>query len=318
MSLRAAINATATLSGPGAFPEWRWKRASEALANRKRSPCFEKDEGVIAAMEFMDDMGRCFDQYDWERLNERLPDQYMAMTFWVDPDSMTTRTREDERPSIFQLRRHAALEAYLLSKLRHDEIAGRMGMTAEAVAIYETWFFDFRSHANSTVWITTKGVRGDVAGSNTCSFENVLRLHGWKYGPQRVDDLLTGTGFDDNLRKSLRDEMLDHLLKSSAISARNVYHQGVLFEATRGMLETSDRLREAEIAAGKDFRSQSEKNYIEQIEAEMKGHSWCMLQVPDPVAKQTPAKEHRIAVQLGYDKDYSQLNSPNVTPSAPA
>lgn len=318
MRLREAINATATLSGPGSFPEWRWRRASEAFAGRKRSPCFEKDPGVIAAIEFLDDMNRCFDQYDWERLSERLPDQYMAMTFWVEPDSMSPRAREDERPTIFQIRRHAALEAYLLSGIRHDEIAGKMGMTAAAVAIYETWFFDFRPHINSTVWITTKGVRGDVAGSSTCSFEHILRLHGWKHGAKRVDDLLTGTGYNENLRKELRGETLDHLLKSAAISARNVYHQGVLFEATRGMLETSDRLREAEIAAGKDYRSQNEKNYIEQIEAEMRSHAWCMLKVPDPVAKQTPAKEHRVAVQLGYDKDYSVPSTPDISPSAPA
>lgn len=311
------ISVASVTEGPGAFPEWRWLRASSAIQDRKRSPCFERDPGVRAAIDFLEMASQCVDQFDWERLKEKWPDEYTAVSFWVDPVTISTDTPKHRRPPIFQVRRHATLEAYLLAQLRHDTIAGKIGMSTAAVAIYENWFYDFRPHFNNTVWVTTKGIRGDIAGSNGCSFENILRLYGWKYGAGRVDDLLSGTGFDADFQRLLRDDMLGQLLKSSVIQSREIHHQVTLFEATRGMLETSDRLREAEIAAGQDFRSKSERNYIEQIEERMRTRKWCMVEVPDQVSQQLPAVESRLAVQLGYDKDYSTLPPPP-RPVAPA
>ena len=68
-----------TSGGPFAAPEWRWLRARRYVQDRKRSPAIERDPGVLAAIEFMEETSKCFDDYDWEKLQERYMDEYLAM-----------------------------------------------------------------------------------------------------------------------------------------------------------------------------------------------------------------------------------------------
>lgn len=285
-------------------PEWRWQRAQWIHNEHKRSPALDSDLQVREAHRFLVRTLKCTNDYGWDRLWDEEPDNCMAISFWIDPVRFTP-AKMAEKPDMLEIRRQAALEAYLLAQLPHQEVANKMGLTTEAVRTYEKWFYDFRPKMGVFNWITTYATRGDVSGASGCSFEHMLRLHGWKYGVQAVDELLTGTGYSDAVQSALRTEMKGHLVKSACVASRNVYSQATLFEATNRMLESGDRLKEIEITAGQDYHSDDEKKYIKQTEEDLAKHAWCMVEVPPKIEATISPVEKRISVRLGLEPDLS-------------
>ncbi len=292
-----------SMFGPHRAPEWRWLRANWFREKRETSITAQSDDGVLAAFNFSKELRSCKKQSDFERLYFKYPDEYHAVGFWVEHVANIMTIPEAERPSIHAKRRHAAIEAYLLSGANHDVIANKLGITPNAVGVYENWFFDFRAYLHSPMIISTLYVRGDVAGTNACNFEHLLRLYGWKYGIQVVDELLTGTTYSEKLQTALRNDQMLHLTKNSAILARGPdCHPAVVFEATSRAIELHDRLRQAEIEAGKAFESEEKAAWINDIKTDMAQGSWCVVEIPKGAEKQAGAIEHRLAVQLGYEE----------------
>lgn len=296
-------NETISMFGPHRAPEWRWLRATWYRDKREASPAAQADEGVAAAYEFCNKLKKCRTQPDFERLYFQHPDEFHAVSFWVEPVARASLLPEELKPTIYDKRRQAAIEAYLLTEMKHDDIAVKLGVTPNVIGIYENWFFDFRPFLASPLIISSLYVRGDVAGSATCSFEHMLRLYGWKYGKDAVDQMLTGTGYNEKLEKHLRIDQKQHLLKTSAILARGCNaHPAVIFEATRGAVELDDKLRQVEIESGKAYESEEKTARIKEIRDDMNMHNWCMIEIPDGAEKDVNPVEHRLSVQLGYEK----------------
>lgn len=295
---------------PHRAPEWRWLTAQKAIAERRCSPALEKDKEVVKAVKFLEIMSVCQDDWDFEDLYRKQPDAYLALSFWVPP-SRYNAVIATERPTIVEARRQATLEAYLLAGLPHDEVANKLCLTPEAVMVYENWFYDFRPRLGSVEWVSTQGIRGDVAGTSGCSFENLLRLYGWRYGAKMVDDLLAGTDLGDKTFETLRRDTLYHLTKNSAIMSRATYHHSVTFEAASRAQELHDRNLMAKVEAGQDFRSSDEAQWFTTISDEMQHQQDWKIQgiLPAELESQIPKAEHRLAVRLGFEPDLS-----NVTP----
>jgi hypothetical protein len=287
-----------------ACPEWRWLRAQRIFNEDKRSLAFEKDAKVIEAYQFIKATESCSNDYDYEDLFRAEPDKFTALQHWIDPIKFVTPVHAD-RPTVIESRRQAALEAYLLTGVTRDVVAERMGISIEAVGIYESWFYDFRPHFNTTSWISTYAIRGDVAGTSGCYFDHILRLVGWKGGLKEVNELLAGIKYSESTINLLQSDTFHQLLKGSAVSSRNVHHQATLFEAMNRMVETVDKRKEIEILAGKDFKSEGERDYILQTAKDIESKAWCMVDTTKDVEDFAPAVEKRIAVQLGYEPDLS-------------
>jgi hypothetical protein len=292
-------------------PEWRWLRAGSIRSSRRRTLAAEQDTAVQHAVSFLAAIEKCKNELDWDDLREDRPDECEAYMYWVDPDMYN---RPSARLDLKEVRRQAALEAYLLTGAPHTTVASRMGMTTPAVAIYETWFYDFRSKLNIPHWIGTHGLRGDVAGQNGISFEHLVRIFGLNYGIEAVDDLLRGTNYSAATKKALRQETSDHLMKGSAIASRNYINPISLLEAARGQLEIEDRRHQFDVQVGAEFRDKAQETYYETVESELGGMNWAVVEIPEKVEEFLPSTEKRLSVQLGYEPDLSIATA--ITPSS--
>lgn len=286
-----------------ACPEWRWLRAVSLRKQKRRSRATEKDPAVQEAIQYLDDMAECMDDFDWEELAERKSDETLAYSCWIDPADF--RLIGPSRPGHTEIRRQAALEAYLLADADYETISIKMGLPAEAVAVYERWFYDFRSRRNQLHWISTQGFRGDVAGQSGIEFEHLLRMFGYVHGVAAVDDLLRGTTYSEITRKALRQEISDHLVKSSAVAVRGRINPISTLEAMRGTLEIEDRRHQFDVETGASFKTQKENLYYDQVEQSFGGMNWAVINLPEDIEKALPAEEKRLAVTLGYEPDLS-------------
>lgn len=289
-------------ASPHRAPEWRWLRATWLREKKEVSLAAQHDDGVRAAYEFSKQLYNCRSASDYERMYFKYPDEYSALSFWVEPVGNISRLPEERRPTIYDRRRQATIEAYLLSGINHDEIGLKLGVTPSAVGVYENWFFDFRKFRSSPLIISTLYIRGDVAGTHSCDFEHLLRLYGWKYGAQFVDELVSGTAYSEKLVDHLRADKLQHLVKNAALLARGAnIHPAAVFEATSRTLEIHDRRKQFDIENGKDFKSEEEANWVKELREDMNKQHWCMVDIPPGAEKSAQNVEHRLAVQLGYE-----------------
>lgn len=290
---------------PFSSPEWRWQRAQVIWGDQKMSISLEPDLEVRNAYYFLKKVLLCSSDYEWDKLCNAEPDNCMALSFWIDPVRFTPAGATN-RPDVFEVRRQAAIESYLLTGASADVVAKKVGITKEAVKRYESWFYDFRDKVDRMDWMPTYAMRGDVAGTSGCSFEHFIRAQAWQYGVEAVDDLLRGVGYSDATIKNLRRDVFSHLGKGGSIASRNIYHQATLMEALGRQTELHDRIKEMEIMAGKDYKSNEEKQYAERAESELASYAWCVVSVPEAVEAAIPKVEKRIAVQLGLSTDYSE------------
>jgi hypothetical protein len=189
-------------------PSWRWLRAG-VLADGDRPPSRSRDDAAVArALDYRRGLRRCRGAGDRRALAERWPDLDRAHDLFAG-----------EPPT-----RRWALEALVLADVPAAVIAGRLGVTAGAIAAYERTFFDVRASLEATDYILWT-VIGLVPGKLPADEGTVWRLVAYCGGVAALDFMMgiapaaPCPEHPDQVAAFMDEQVRDRLLRLGLVAA---------------------------------------------------------------------------------------------------
>src|SRR5262249_46650398 len=155
-------------------PCWRWQRCNY-LFDHGRQPLPDLDDAVTGkAWLFRKALTQCRTDADREQLALEFPGLAEAHSVYTG-----------------ELLRRAGLEARLLAGSDDFTIAGKLGLSPAAVAVYHDLYFDVRPHLNAHAYVLGVVLGGKPFGGLTLDDrETILKTLGYQLDDKAVDAVL--------------------------------------------------------------------------------------------------------------------------------
>ena len=149
-------------------PCWRWLRCGYLL-DHGHTPLRQDDDLTHQAWHFRRALTQCRTDADREQLAQDYPALFEAHAFFST----------------------AELEARLLAGSDDRTVAGKVGLSPAAVAVYHDLFFDVRPHLNAHAYVLGVVLGGKPFGGLTLDDrETILKALGYQLGDKAVDAVL--------------------------------------------------------------------------------------------------------------------------------
>jgi len=160
-------------------PDWRWRRACELATMGEDWPrCADNDCQVLHAARFRCSVMHADDGPILRQLRRRKPAQYAAWCAYTDPGSARARWE---------------LEARLLTGDSDEVIARRIPLKPDAIACYESWFYNVRDRLDQWDWVFQQLLFPLLpASKGDQEFEYLWKHYGFTGGSAVLDSLIYG------------------------------------------------------------------------------------------------------------------------------
>lgn len=176
---------------PHRVVDWRWRQAT--LVPKVQTD----DEYVLLAQRFHDALSKQLSA-DHGELYDQFPDLYVAWDIYADSGSY----------------RQAELEARILAQEDFRQIANKMCLSTDIVAIYEAVFYNVLDRIDSASYILHFALNTEYPDSLRYD-TGMWRFFGYHFGPEFLDYLIyrvprgdsSKTNMDELLLKSVRHRL---------------------------------------------------------------------------------------------------------------
>ena len=173
------------------------------------------DKWLIDAYRFQIALAKCKDEADRYELMDKYPDIYGAYLIYNRGDA------EERHPARF------AIEARILASQSDYDIARRMGIRPEVIAIYENVFFNVRDKLSNKDYISTVVMGPSIyAGLTDRDYDLLWKLYGYMYGPVALDAFINSTSRTfrpekiEEVDAALAEDIKSTLVKKVAVTMR--------------------------------------------------------------------------------------------------
>jgi hypothetical protein len=156
-------------------PCWRWQRAGYLL-DHGRQPLQDLDDAVTREVWFFRrSLTQCRTDADREQLARDYPALFEAHAFFTTAEPI----------------RRAEMDAQLLAGSDDFTVAGKLGLSPAAVALYHDLYFDVRPHLNAHAYVLGVVLGSKPFGGLTLDDrETILKTLGYQLGDKAVDAVL--------------------------------------------------------------------------------------------------------------------------------
>jgi hypothetical protein len=154
-------------------PDWRWQRAGQLLDERSRRRRRD-DDWVARGLKFQ------------AALKKNGGDVQQPRLVRIHPEVLGAYLLHHG-----EARRRWEVEARLLAGQSDEEIAGRLGVSAEVIGAYEALFYAIRDRLRSSGWVAANvfGVRL-YEGFDSSDVELLWKILAYRGGPMTLDALI--------------------------------------------------------------------------------------------------------------------------------
>ena len=155
--------------------DWRWRRATDLVANKRSHSPQHDDAGVRDAMHFVQALSHCRDDTERQNLVQRLPEASQAHTLYSGPPSFAKWE----------------LEARLLTDEPFVQVAAKCGLTSEVVELYEARYFCVRDALHAECYILSQVIGPKaLSGLKEDDVDVIMKMKGYSSGSHALDALI--------------------------------------------------------------------------------------------------------------------------------